>query len=70
MVLNFSEEILAYIMSRVKTTKDHTRRFSLYLSAQLMFGTVKVYYQQNMHLLGKPAYSQQDLSKLSYIIYI
>ena len=42
-----------YIMARVKTSKDNTRRFSLYLSAQLMFGTVKVYYQQNVHLLSK-----------------
>ena len=49
----FSEEIMDYIMARVKTSKDNTRRFSLYLSAQLMFGTVKVYYQQNVHLLSK-----------------
>ena len=49
----FSEEIMDYILSRVKTSKGNTRRFSLYLSAQLMFGTVKVYYQQNVHLLSK-----------------
>lgn len=54
--IGFSQEIIAYIMSKVKSHGGHKRRFSLYLSAQLMYGTVKVFYQQNVYLLSAYRY--------------
>lgn len=52
-IFRYSEEILGYILGRVQSDGGQVMRFSLYLSAQLLYGTVKVFDEQNKFLLGK-----------------
>lgn len=50
-----SEEILNYVLVRVQPPLPGLPRprFSLYLSAQLQIGVIRVYFQQCQYLVGK-----------------
>lgn len=50
-----SEEILNYLLVRVQPPQPGLPRprFSLYLSAQLQIGVIRVYSQQCQYLVGK-----------------
>lgn len=50
-----SEEILDYVLVRVQPPQpgQPRPRFSLYLSAQLQIGVIRVYSQQCQYLVGK-----------------
>lgn len=50
-----SEEILNYVLVRVQPPMPGLPRprFSLYLSAQLQIGVIRVYFQQCQYLVGK-----------------
>lgn len=50
-----SEEILNYVLVRVQPPHPSLPRprFSLYLSAQLQIGVIRVYFQQCQYLVGK-----------------
>lgn len=52
---SLSEEILDYVLVRVQPPMPGLPRprFSLYLSAQLQIGVIRVYSQQCQYLVGK-----------------
>lgn len=55
-----SEEILNYVLVRVQPPLPGLPRprFSLYLSAQLQIGVIRVYSQQCQYLVGKAGKAQ------------
>ena len=50
MICFCSHDVIEYI---VRNYRKDRPRFSLYLSSQLLYGSVKVYKKQTMYLVGK-----------------
>lgn len=62
-VVKTCEEILNYVLVRVQPPVAGLPRprFSLYLSAQLQIGVIRVYFQQCQYLVGKARDSRGGL---------
>lgn len=62
---SLSEEILNYVLVRVQPPMPGLPRprFSLYLSAQLQIGVIRVYSQQCQYLVGKAGDTRKGLEQ-------
>lgn len=62
-----SEEILSYVLVQVEPPQPGLPRprFSLYLSAQLQIGVIRVYSQQCQYLVGKTGKALRGGAQLS-----
>ena len=58
---NPSSDILDYVYARIRDTRGKRKRFSLYLSAHLMYGTVSIWRKQVQFLLSE--------SKWCYVVH-
>lgn len=63
-----SEEILSYVLVQVQPSQPGLPRprFSLYLSAQLQIGVIRVYSQQCQYLVGKAGKAAREWGRAGW----